>query len=600
MTQAWKKSIDGRFWVDGRGTIRRLSQPSKAMHQSRLYRYRVALAGLAIFASQAQAQPQPSARAITTLIQSASAPPAANTLAHGIIIKLKAQPQSDANPQRTLERLSEVFRQMPLPLGTARPLGGPLTYLVQWERPLAHDETQQLLQALRAHPEVQRASPNLIEEALQAAAPNDPIYQSSQWWLNAAPHSGSRGVPHLTQAWARSTGNAVNVAVLDTGLLRSHPDMLGSRFDAGYDLVGTELNHSGDGDGPDADFSDPGDGHGQGECSGLPAAASTWHGTQVASQVGALTDNALGIAGINWRARVISVRIARKCGALTSTVVEGLRWAGGLSVPNLPTNPLPARIINLSFGSANIDCEPYQDTLDDLRAIGVLVVAAAGDSDKAVVHRPARCTGALAVTALNRDGFKARYASFGPEVGISTVGGDLPVQSASIDPDGAAMSDTGVVVAGNDGLLAPGNPIYQVVSGTSFSAPVVAGVASLMLSVNPSLTLDQLAYGLQITARPHVNSSSFSSLQACDVSTPMGRCYCTTSTCGAGILDAPAALTYASNPAAYGTAPVFGGTRTQAPLTPSGSDSGGGAWGWHWLLMLGALICALRRASRPN
>ncbi len=528
-------------------------------------------------------------------------PGAASAQAFGVIIKLKAQ--VDASPARSLERLTKVFQGLPLPMGLARQTGGPNTYVVQWERPLAGAEAEQLLQALRAHPDVQWASPNVMEQTLQVVPPTDPVFVASQWWLSATPTTGSRGVPNVAQAWARTTGSTVNVAVLDTGLLRSHPDLLGSRFSAGYDLVGTELNLSGDGDGRDPDFSDPGDGHAEGECPGLPAAASTWHGTNVASQIGALTGNGLGVAGINWQARVSSVRIARQCGALTTTVVDGLRWAAGLAVADLPTNPFPARVINLSFGSPSTDCAPYQDTLDELRARGVLVVAAAGDSDRSGVYRPARCPGALAVSALNRDGFKARYASFGPEIGVSTVGGDLPDQSAQIDPVGTAMSDTGLVVASNDGVQGPGNNTYQVVSGTSFSAPVVAGVASLMLSVNPSLTLDQLAYGLQVTARPHVSTSNFSSLQTCDLSAPRGRCYCTASTCGAGILDAPASLAYASNPSAYGTAPIFGGGTTSTPSPPPASPAandggGGGAWGGQGLLMLGALIGPLRRASK--
>jgi serine protease len=538
----------------------------------------------------------------TTAQTPAPAPAAAvaGETSYGVILKLKPEP--NATPQRSLARLSQVFQGQLLPLGTTRRTGGEDTYLVRWERPLSSDEAARLLQGLQAHPAVQWVAPNVMERP-QQVAPNDPVYNSSQWWLSAVPGTGSRGVPSIAQAWARATGSAVNVAVVDTGLLRTHPDLTGTRFDTGYDLVTNDDGRAGDGDGPDADFSDPGDGHNDSACPNRPAEASSWHGTSVASQIGALTQNGLGVAGINWQVRIISVRVARTCGALTANVVDGLRWAGGLSVPDVPPNPHPARIINLSFGSANTNCQPFQETLDELRSRGVLLIAAAGDDDGAV-NRPARCLGALGVGALNRDGFKARYTSLGAEVGISTVGGDLPDQSASQDPVGAALSDTGIVMAGNDGTLAPGAHGYVIKSGTSFSAPVVAGVASLMLSVNPSLTLDQLVYGMQVTARTHVTTSGANSLQACAAGISQGRCYCTRETCGAGILDAPAALTYASNPSAYGEAPAFGvaATPTPAPTTPAtGSSSGGGGLFFTnaWLALgLVLSVVALRRTTR--
>ncbi len=529
---------------------------------------------------------------------SASAPTdATSEPAYGVIVKLKAE--ADATPQRSRERLAQVFQSQSLPLGSVRRTGGEDTYLVQWQRPLSGGEAAELLRGLRAHPAVQWVAPNLMERA-QQVAPSDPLYANgSQWWLSAVPAAGSRGVPNIAQAWSRATGSTVNVAVVDTGLLRNHPDLLGTRFDTGYDLVSNDDGRSDDNDGPDPDFSDPGDGHTDTECPGRPAEASTWHGSGIASQIGALTDNGVGMAGVNWQVRIISVRVARACGALTSNVIDGLRWAAGLQVANLPLNPHPARIINLSFGSASTNCQPYQDTLDELRSRGILLVAGAGDDDGAV-NRPARCPGAFAVAALNRDGYKARYASFGTEVALSTVGGDLPDQSPEQDPVGNQMSDTGLVMAGNDGALQPGNNGYFIKTGSSFSAPIVAGVASLMLSVNPSLTLNQLAYGLRVTARPHVSTSGFASLHTCTAGTSQGRCYCTTGTCGAGILDAPAALAYASNPAAYGEAPAFGvpGTTPTSPSTPStSSDSGGGALGGTWLAGLGLAVAALAAAS---
>jgi serine protease len=507
-----------------------------------------------------------------------------NQRAYGLIVKMKStsSARNKEAPQRTRERLTRAFQGKSLPMGMAEP-SGPDAHWVRWQRPLEATEAQALIRELKADPNVEWAVPNVREKRLQSATPDDPLYPN-QWWLNASPVAGSRGVPNIQQSWDTEPGATVNVAVLDTGLLVNHPDLQSTRFDIGYDLVTNEDGLAGDGNGRDADFSDPGDGVAAGDCgTGEPAEDSSWHGTRIAGQIGAVTDNNLGVAGINRAGRVISVRVATQCGALVSDIIDGMRWAAGIQVGSLPLNMFPAKVINLSFGSDNVDCTPYQSTIDELLSRGILLVAAAGNGDGAIT-RPARCRGALAVGALNRDGFKASYSNFGTSIGIMTVGGD---------PGGAAaLLDTGILSTDNDGVIAPAAHSYRSASGTSFSTPIVAGVASLMLSLNPALTLDQLVYGMQLTARPHVSTHPTQTLPVCQVGVPQGRCYCTTATCGPGILDAAAALAYASPPGPFGTAPVFGA----APAAPA--SSGGGALGVGWLLALAVAVTAVSRTTR--
>ncbi len=166
-----------------------------------------------------------------------------------------------------------------------------------------------------------------------------------------------------------------------------------------------------------------------------------------------------------------------------------------------PPNPNPARIINISFGGSAACGAAYQQAIDDVRAApggGAVVVAAAGNEWSAPT-RPASCQRAVGVAALNRDGFKSNYSSFGAAIALATVGGD--------DNDGAwgpALADSGVLTIGNDGLTVPTTDGYYYHFGTSFSAPIVAGAASLMLSLNPALTVDQIIAGLKASARPHV------------------------------------------------------------------------------------------------
>ncbi|HSW24292.1 MAG TPA: S8 family serine peptidase, partial [Burkholderiaceae bacterium] len=221
------------------------------------------------------------------------------------------------------------------------------------------------------------------------------------------------------------------------------------------------------------------------------------------------------------------------------------------------------------------------------------------------VTRPANCRGVVAVAALNRDGFKAHYSNFGPEVTLATVGGD-DVNS----PMGSLIADGGLLTLYNSGVAAAGEHIYARSFGTSFATPIVAGTAALMLSANPGLTVDQVIAGLAASARPHVRSPWLASCSAAN----SASCLCSKATCGAGMLDAEQALYYARDPAAY-VSPARGAevldnaelaTASQAPpqATPGLPDerdadaNGAGALGAWWLLGLAVALGALSR--RPS
>jgi serine protease len=289
----------------------------------------------------------------------------------------------------------------------------------------------------------------------------------------------------------------------------------------------------------------------------------------------------------------------------------------------VPLNPHPARIINISFGGSNTCGAAYQTAIDELRAHGVVVVAAAGN-EHAGPSRPANCVGVIGVVALNRDGFKTHYSNFGPALaatGLATVGGD---DSADSQARWNALADSGILSIANDGQRGPGLATYASHFGTSFAAPMVSGVASLMLSVNPDLSAAQLMEGLRMSARPHMTSGL---IQPCSTANP-GRCLCTAATCGAGMLDAQQALLYATAPQAY-VAPAWsaesvdhaevqkalalgpdrpanlpllqdGPTTTasaQTAPTPDGSAGGAGGWAAWWLLACATL--ALCRKTVP-
>jgi serine protease len=488
-------------------------------------------------------------------------------LSHGLIVKLHELPkrsgalaQGGALPAAAAangaDRLRKIVAAAGLKAAPARAVGRSAR-LLDFGRPLDAAQAEQIAGRLRQHPEVQWVVPNERERRL--TTPNDPLFAANafstgQWWLRPASGSNAnvlvdrlRGVPGLQAGWGQQTGSsAAVVAVLDTGTT-PHPD-LDANLLQGHDFV-SAVEFANDGDGRDADPADPGDWVSQADKDGNPALFgtcdvehSTWHGTAVAGIIAAVADNGVGVAGINWNGRVLPVRVAGKCGAEVADIIDGMRWAAGLTVPGAPANANPARVVNISFGGSAACNAAYQETIDDLRTLGVVVVAAAGN-EHGDVKRPASCAGVIGVAALNRDGFKASYSSFGPSIVVSAVGGDPADEGLW----GTLLGDDGLLTVDNLGLQSPLAATYGRFAGTSFSAPIVAGVISLMLSVNPALTVAQIIDGVRLSARPHVQSRLMGS---CSADNP-GRCICTSATCGAGILDAPQALAYAANPSGY-------------------------------------------------
>ena len=537
------------------------------------------------------------------------APPPTERPAQGLIVRMAA----DASPADW----DRVARAAGLQ-GRASLERGARSRLLAADTLLEAGAARELAQRLRDQPGVAWVEPNTRERRLQAVTPNDPDFTSgNQWWLrpvlgsnNSALADRLRGVPGFRAAWVQSRGASDSVvAVLDTGYT-DHPELAG-RVINGFDFV-SEIDYANDGDGRDTDAHDPGDWVSAEDRSANAALFkdcavedSVWHGTIIAGQMVALTDNAVDVAAAQWQGRVLAVRVAGKCGATVADIVDGMRWAAGLPVAGAPVNPHPARVITLSFGGDAVCGPAYQDAIDDLRAVGAMVVAAAGNEHGAVL-RPANCTGAIGVGAVNRDGFKTSYANFGKELTLTTVGGD----PASDGAWGPLLGDSGLLTISNRGTRGPGAPGRAYVFGSSFSVPLVAAAASLMLTVRPSLSAAQLIDGLQRSARPHVSSPV---IKTCSDANP-GRCICTTSTCGAGLLDVPEALRYAADPAGYTaltlSPAVIDNTEVRAaadlgtdrPANPAaegtGSGISGGALGWPWLLALAAAVVLVHRARQ--
>lgn len=547
------------------------------------------LAGL--IASPAGAQPLPAQREAAGLIIGFKGDEAESTAetnqgpwASG---RERARAQWEKNARQGRERLTRFAREVGLPSGRAGEAGS--ARLLRFDRPLRGQALDNALRRARLHPDVAWVEPDVLVPRLGApVTPNDPLLPQ-QWHLQTPDLVNLTGL-NLPPAWGDTTGSTSGstavVAVVDSGIRPGHPDLAGKLL-PGYDLV-SELSVANDGDGRDADPSDPGDWVHPADLAdplfaGCDLSNSTWHGTFIAGQIAAATDNAQGVAGLNWGARVLPVRVSGKCGALLSDLLDGLRWAAGLWVSGLPVNPNPARVINLSFGGDSACTPAYQSTIDAVTNAGALIVVAAGNSDTTLM-RPADCRRVMTVASVRKDGAKASYSSFGTRVALAAPGGSTEAGPSTL-----------LYSTDNGGTTAPGADIYGYKQGTSFATPQAAGIASLMLAVNPFLSPRQLIERMKAGARPHVPTG----LAACG--TPgSGVCNCTTTTCGAGLLDANTSVQLATGPAVV-IKPV-GEVEPGTVITLDGSQSvpipGRSIVSYQWVQVSGPPV-ALSSANTP-
>lgn len=331
------------------------------------------------------------------------------------------------------------------------------------------------------------------ETHISQFAVNDAEY-AKQWYLSL-----ERGIA-AARAWTATRGtSSVVVAVLDSGIT-SHPEFEGQLVD-GYDFV-SDAAKSGDGDGRDADPTDPGD--------AIGSEPSSWHGTHVAGIIGAKS-NDLGISGIAPGVKIQPIRIIGASGGSTTDLALGIRWAagqdlnglvvGGETLSGIPINKTPAKVINLSLTGVGA-CPPFvKQAVEYAIFKGVSLVAAAGNGDdnsNPVDHLsvyPTNCLGTISVGATGINGDAAYYSNFG--VDISAPGGDQKL--AGSDPAGTQGMVYSTV---NTGSTTIGAPSFGVLQGTSMAAPVVSGIVALMYSLRPNINTDQVWAALKASVIP--------------------------------------------------------------------------------------------------
>ncbi|MFF2047128.1 S8 family peptidase [Stenotrophomonas bentonitica] len=447
------------------------------------------------------------------------------------IVKYKDGSTEVATPTALASSLKAAAAAVPAAQGRALGLQklrqlaiGPT--VVKADRPLDRAEAELLMRRLAADPSVEYVE---VDQLMQATlVPNDTRF-SEQWGFGT-----SNASINVRPAWDKATGAGVVVAVIDTGIT-NHPD-LNANLLPGYDFI-SDAAMARDGGGRDNNPNDEGDWYAANECgSGIPASNSSWHGTHVAGTVAAVTNNSTGVAGTAFNAKVVPVRVLGKCGGYTSDIADAIVWASGGTVSGVPANANPAEVINMSLGGGGSCSTTYQTAINGAVSRGTTVVVAAGNSNTNVSSSvPANCANVIAVAATTSAGARASFSNYGTGIDISAPG-------------------QGILSTLNSGTTVPGSASYASYNGTSMAAPHVAGVVALVQSVAPTaLSPAAIESLLKSTARPLPGACSGG--------------------CGAGIVDADAAVTAALN----GTGPGPGtGTVLQnnVPVTGLGAASG--------------------------
>ena len=285
--------------------------------------------------------------------------------------------------------------------------------------PIGSDE-RVAVELLKRNPNIKSAE---IDKLIAPDQVGNDTYYANAWHLQKI---------QAPTAWDSSLGTGVTIAILDSGVDGTHPD-LQNKLVPGWNFYDGNANTS--------------DVYG--------------HGTKVAGAAAAISNNATGVTGVAWNAKIMPVRISDTAGyAFFSTIAEGIYWAADNG----------AKVVNVSYavhGSSSV-----QSAGKYLQGKGGLLINSAGNSG--ALDSTLANSAMISVSATDSADLKTSWSSFGNYVDVSAPG-------------------LGIWTTARGGG-------YAAVSGTSFSSPITAGVVALMMSANPALTPSELENILKTTS----------------------------------------------------------------------------------------------------
>lgn len=502
-----------------------------------------------------------------------------------IIIKLKASPFQAQMSRSSLAGDKQVRAQLMQPLSKtdlssfSKAAGVTLTdvrgvgiggRVVRANRDLSASELNMALKKLNSDPEIEYA----VENAYVKPTVEQPnVYQ---WDMDTSTSS----VPGITatyygdsffnDAFVSSNGTGVTVAVLDTGYV-PHPNFVSNLISNGADSYGydfiTDCRRRGSCPvstadssatvAPSANALDTGDWMSLEEYSTITSSnfrascsdengepvikKSSWHGTHVTGTIIGqgpedLNSAYTGVLGGAYGARVVPVRVLGKCGGSTADISDAMLWAGNLH-PDIP-NPNPAKVLNMSLGGGGGCNALYQDAVNKLMAESVAVVAAAGNSAINVSNaNPANCTGVISVAAVGPTQTLTYYSNYG-NVTISAAGGDKRIAAESSQVWSTIYtSESSYFSCSGESCFS-----YTAYQGTSMATPHVTAAVADLLATNSTLTPNNIAEILQVSAKPFTSCTDAVPPPGGDSGT---RCVTN------GRLDIASALQYANGTIPY-------------------------------------------------
>lgn len=269
---------------------------------------------------------------------------------------------------------------------------------------------------------------------IHSTTPNDPRFPDQYALTNI----------QAPQGWDRTTGDSsVVVAVLDTGISYTHPDLSAARIDPrGKNIINPSAT--------------PADDHG--------------HGTEVSGIIGATTNNGIGVAGVDWQCKILPIKVLDSLGSgAIEDILSGLAYASACE----------ADVVNMSFGQYETSA-PLQQACQDAHDSGQLLIASAGNGNTSQEAYPAAFDTVVAIAAVDQDDKRSIWSGTDPYTGRR--------QASNYGPwVGLSAPGTLIWTTTYDGSYSGG------INGTSSAAPFVAGLAALVKSVNPSLSNSALA-----------------------------------------------------------------------------------------------------------